>query len=263
MMTAQYVADRANIANALKASGGVSDVPHVVSSVLSSRDTRQAWNDLYTTLVTGIGYEFAGNTQQHLADTFGHSITSRAEDDVRAAVARYALRYVPRRVDSMLNATTRMIVQQFDSKRESKGVTYAHEELADEGLHTNSDVNAFLDDLYTKFGDDGSDALSQFETDTAGNAGQYIGADEMSGPPLEKVWMAVIDEHTREWHADMDGVATAMDEPFDVDGEDMMYPLDDSLGASGRNLYNCRCTTYYQESTDGGSQDGGGNDVTE
>ena len=39
-----------------------------------------------------------------------------------------------------------------------------------------------------------------------------------------------------------DGQRVGVDEPFTVDGEKLMFPGDASMGASGRNLYNCRST---------------------
>jgi hypothetical protein len=68
----------------------------------------------------------------------------------------------------------------------------------------------------------------------------------MGGADLEKTWYATEDKVTRPWHSDVDGTSVALDEPFEVDGEYLMYPLDDSLGATASNIYNCRCTTYYQ-----------------
>lgn len=56
-----------------------------------------------------------------------------------------------------------------------------------------------------------------------------------------KVWKAVEDDRTRPEHSDADGQEVRYDEPFDVGGEELMYPADPS--ASGWNIYNCRCTT--------------------
>ena len=39
-----------------------------------------------------------------------------------------------------------------------------------------------------------------------------------------------------------DGQRVGVNEPFIVDGEKLMFPGDASMGASGKNFYNCRCT---------------------
>lgn len=67
------------------------------------------------------------------------------------------------------------------------------------------------------------------------------------GEPLQekkgqKMWVAILDDHTREWHAEADGQVVDIDEPFEVGGEELMIPGDDSLGASDENLINCRCS---------------------
>lgn len=62
------------------------------------------------------------------------------------------------------------------------------------------------------------------------------------GFKMWKRWMATDDERTRDEHLDADGQEVPQDEPFTVGGEQLMYPGDISLGASGWNTINCRCT---------------------
>ena len=60
---------------------------------------------------------------------------------------------------------------------------------------------------------------------------------------ITKTWVAVMDDSTREAHADADGETVSIEESFSVDGEDLEYPGDDS-GSPG-NTINCRCTVIY------------------
>lgn len=61
------------------------------------------------------------------------------------------------------------------------------------------------------------------------------------GVQLEKAWVFVSDERTREDHAAMDsGDYIPLDEDFDVGGEAMEYPGDPS--GSAENVINCRCS---------------------
>lgn len=67
-----------------------------------------------------------------------------------------------------------------------------------------------------------------------------------AGVEMGKCWLATHDGRTREWHLQADYMygtsdkAIPIDEPFEVDGEDMMYPGD--LDGSPANVYNCRCS---------------------
>ena len=78
----------------------------------------------------------------------------------------------------------------------------------------------------------------------AENAGRQAVADELEskGCILQKRWMATHDNRTRHYHAEADGQIVDNDKPFTVGGEKLMFPGDGSMGASGWNLYNCRCS---------------------
>jgi SPP1 gp7 family putative phage head morphogenesis protein len=59
-----------------------------------------------------------------------------------------------------------------------------------------------------------------------------------------KVWITALDERTRPWHAEANGQVVDMDEPFIVNGEELMYPGDKS--GSPENIVNCRCTVAFR-----------------
>lgn len=61
----------------------------------------------------------------------------------------------------------------------------------------------------------------------------------------KKTWHTIIDGNEREWHEEVNGVTVPIDEPFEVGGELMNYPLDTSLGAGAANIANCRCWVTY------------------
>lgn len=73
----------------------------------------------------------------------------------------------------------------------------------------------------------------------AGRQASYNRAKEM-GLPLRKRWIATKDNRTRHAHAMLDGQTVALDAPFKIDGQELMFPGD----PTGRpNLvWNCRCT---------------------
>jgi uncharacterized protein with gpF-like domain len=60
-----------------------------------------------------------------------------------------------------------------------------------------------------------------------------------------KVWQANLDEKTRQAHVEADWQTVNADEPFVVMGENLMFPGDESMGASLENIINCRCSALY------------------
>lgn len=74
----------------------------------------------------------------------------------------------------------------------------------------------------------------------AGRMDSYHAAKEM-GIKLKKQWLATLDGRTRHEHAMLDGQSVEEDEPFKVDGYEIMFPGDPS--AAAEMVYNCRCTT--------------------
>jgi len=65
----------------------------------------------------------------------------------------------------------------------------------------------------------------------------------VAGEVLEKEWMTVLDGREREAHHNADGQTVQAFQPFIVGGEQLMRPGDTSLGASLKNVINCRCSS--------------------
>lgn len=76
--------------------------------------------------------------------------------------------------------------------------------------------------------------------ENGGRQATYEKAADM-GIELQREWIATKDHRTREWHGMADGQRVGVDEAFTVGGEKLMFPGDRSHGASGWNIYNCRC----------------------
>lgn len=64
---------------------------------------------------------------------------------------------------------------------------------------------------------------------------------ELAKTQFTHTWDATIDSVTRPHHFEADGLTVPIDEPFVIAGEKMLFPGDDSLGATAKNLINCRC----------------------
>lgn len=81
----------------------------------------------------------------------------------------------------------------------------------------------------------------------AQSAGRYDAYRRAKGMGInfKVVWIATLDNRTRHEHRQLDGQMQDVDTPFEVDGQQIMYPAD--LGGSGYKvppelIYNCRCT---------------------
>ena len=79
----------------------------------------------------------------------------------------------------------------------------------------------------------------------AGRFDSYVAAEKM-GIKIKRRWICTKDSRTRSSHQGVKDVVGTK-EPFDVDGDKMMFPGDKSMGAHDWNLYNCRCTTRTVE----------------
>jgi SPP1 gp7 family putative phage head morphogenesis protein len=87
--------------------------------------------------------------------------------------------------------------------------------------------------------------IARTEMHAAANVASVLAAKD-TGLELNKVWCAANDDRTREAHAEADGQSVAMDEPFDVDGEEVDQPGDGDAG----NAINCRCTVIFEQVSD-------------
>ena len=115
------------------------------------------------------------------------------------------------------------------------------------GILQGSSINKMAKDLMNRVTDmNKTSAVRAARTAVteAENAGRQAAADELEkkGVIMGKRWVATHDSRTRDEHLEADGQIVENNKPFVVGGEELMFPGDKSLGASGWNLYNCRCT---------------------
>lgn len=79
----------------------------------------------------------------------------------------------------------------------------------------------------------------------AENAGRMVTmrrAEDM-GINVKKQWLATLDRRTRDSHRHLDGQIRKIDEPFESELGEIMYPGDPE--AEPGDVYNCRCTLTY------------------
>ena len=88
--------------------------------------------------------------------------------------------------------------------------------------------------------------IARTEIISASNLGSIEGA-RATGLPMKKIWLATMDNITRDIHMSADGQKTeTLEGSFSVGGENLGYPGDSSRGASAGNVINCRCAIGYE-----------------
>ena len=73
----------------------------------------------------------------------------------------------------------------------------------------------------------------------AGRIDSYKRAEDM-GIEMQQAWVATLDDRTRHEHRLLDGQIRTVGEPFEVEGQKILYPGDPA--AEPYLVYNCRCT---------------------
>lgn len=96
----------------------------------------------------------------------------------------------------------------------------------------------------TRFSEYRADTIARTETISAYVNGDRQGVEALGDyGPVEKAWLAALDNRTRESHAEADGQTVPMGEPFIVGGVAMNAPHDAS--APPEEVVNCRCVVEY------------------
>lgn len=192
------------------------------------------WTDWIRTAYLTVAEVFARNVVDSLEKQAPGRMESKAvvEDVWQATVLEHLGKVAAKKVQGITN-TTRLQVRSALAEGVMEG----------EGIDK---LAKRVDALYlTQIIPYRSTVIARTETIAASNLGSRAGA-EATGLPLEKEWIATRgDGRTREAHEDADGLRTPMDDPYEVDGEALMFPGDDSLGASAGNTIQCRCTEGY------------------
>jgi hypothetical protein len=108
--------------------------------------------------------------------------------------------------------------------------------------------NAIARDIYDhvgEFSQDRSARIARTETHGAAMDAMDESLDDKDIEVATKTWWTASDARVRPSHAAMHGVEIGREDPFELDGGDMMYPGDDSLGVDEGEIINCRCSVLY------------------
>lgn len=92
--------------------------------------------------------------------------------------------------------------------------------------------------------------IARTEIRRAWNNGELAAAlycEPQTGRGWTKIWESRDDDDVRNGHELADNQARPLSEPFDVGGEQLMYPLDPT--GSPSNVINCRCSVRIRKGT--------------
>jgi uncharacterized protein with gpF-like domain len=84
--------------------------------------------------------------------------------------------------------------------------------------------------------------IARTETHNAANSAAHE-AIRSTGLPVLKEWVTALDGRERPEHANVSAVPIPLNSPFQVGGEELMYPGDPS--GSAENVINCRCAVAH------------------
>lgn len=94
------------------------------------------------------------------------------------------------------------------------------------------------DDPYF-FSEDRATLIAENEANSIWNDSEF--QDAILTGKTRKTWHAIMDRRTRDTHRDANGATVPIDEPFEVGDSLLLFPRDESLGASAEEIVNCRC----------------------
>ena len=144
---------------------------------------------------------------------------------------------------SVQNPIEKLTLNQRLKKNRANVISTIKNEIT-QGLIVGESYDKIANRIKTTLEQDTAKAVRVARTETHRNqcAGRMDSMDyaKEKGVQMKKQWVSGLDLRTRDWHGAADGQIVETDEPFLVDGEELMYPGDPA--GSGHNVINCRCS---------------------
>lgn len=153
-------------------------------------------------------------------------------DDLDRLIEEYARKVIAKNVQEISGTTRRLIAQVIGSSVQQEGATPREISLAIRQV------------MGTDSPEWRSTLIARTESHTASMQGSLLGAQGLS-VTVNKVWVSVSDDRTREDHREIDGQERPLSGSFDVAGEALEFPGDPT--ADPAQICNCRCVMIYKE----------------
>lgn len=133
-----------------------------------------------------------------------------------------------------------------DEEKDYKWNRQKVENSITQGIIQGKRIDEITDDLVDNLCTQNNNRMRTFARTSmtgAQNAGRQELMEEADdeGIKVKKQWVATLDNRTRDTHADLDGQTVDIDQPFEVDGMEIMFPGDPAC-AFPELVYNCRCS---------------------
>jgi uncharacterized protein with gpF-like domain len=192
------------------------------ANLLDPEPMRKAYDRVWSR----VGQEFAVETARQIES--GRKSITATRNDYRDSLLNYLATAGANRVQGV-NDTTIAKLQSILDNAVRQGLS-----IADTYRLIGADFSAMAG--YR------SERIARTEIIGASNRGAYE-AGRATGIALNKMWIATVDDRTRDSHRELDGVTVGRDDSFRV-GQDWMETPGD-LSAPPENVCNCRCAIAF------------------
>lgn len=228
IVKARFDDEREAIVQAVAKSKGEASAAVAASVALDAG--RKAWKESLETLYVTVGKPFAEAIEEQFKTAVGPTSTKAGGEGWAKGVRAWIAKQAGRKIKQINKTTLAQVRTELAAGAE-----------AGEGALA---LSKRIDALYLKqIIPNRSETIARTETTTASNVASREAAKD-TGLDMEKEWIASRDDRVRASHADVDGMSVPIDEPYDVDGEELMFPGDSENG-SVENIANCRCVEGY------------------
>ena len=193
---------------------------------------KQAWTEAFKRIWVLSGE----NSWKYNEETWGRAQRNTKEPKPKAMMELYLrFKQIPawmQYVDDYITTNGAEKIKEIGNVTKQRVKAALAEGIANE--ESIPDLAARISDLYDGFEGSRAVMIARSETVEAFNRGSQAQAQE-AGSTLDNVWIATMDDRTREEHADMDGVTVPYDQEFDC-ADGTTWPGD---------APNCRCTNGF------------------
>ena len=188
-----------------------------------------------------------GKEEKNVFVTFGNLTARDMKKDLHGAIS-FEL-YDAATVERLLKDNPKMLPEwKIDEPKDYIWNEKRVQNAVTQGIIQGESIANIAKRLTTELATDNASKMNMFARTAvtgAQNAGRIQRMRESAdmGIKVKKIWLATMDDRTRDTHKELDGQERDIDEPFEVDGMEIDYPGDPE--ALPEMVYNCRCTLMY------------------
>lgn len=247
-----------HVAVAVAMTQAVSPSDSIMAAQNAVTSQRSEWGKLLAQVYAAVAQDFGASTERQLKTSSGpsqHKDASQPGEGLSGTGSSAG-------ADASTYDVFNLAVQEWISNQAATKVTQitdtTRKQLRDElakGVQAGESIAQLMtrvDQLYLKdIIPNRSETIARTEVIAASNLGSVTAAKATGLAGLKKIWLATMDNRTRETHAVADGQEVGIDDSFIVGGEKLKFPGDISEGATADEIINCRCTVIYR--VDGGA----------